>query len=334
MQKKEDLVDILFATYNTNIQFLKIQIESILNQTHKNIHLIISDDNSTQKEVIETLKKYEEKDKRITVYYNKKNVGYIKNFTFLLEKSEAEYIMFSDHDDLWYKNKVKESLEKLKKENVDLVYSDAEQIDEKGEVLHNSYLKYKNMPIINGRGNILAFSRHIAIGCSQIITKKIKEQILQNKEEMMAHDWISVYLASIQKGVACIEKPLFGYRLHTSNVFGGRSLKQNLSRWKQENGGSYKAYIKYRDKSITDSYLNGTLMCAKYKQKLKIENDNKNKEEKVIKYYEKIKKTKIINLRIYTYFKYLAFKGIGKRAIKEIFLFHFPLVSYILYLMQ
>lgn len=334
MQEKEDLVDILFATYNTNIQFLKIQIDSILNQTHKNIHLIISDDNSTQKEVIETLKQYEEKDKRITIYYNKENVGYIKNFIFLLEKSEAEYIMFSDHDDLWYKDKIKESLEKLKSENVDLVYSDAEQVDEKGQLLHNSYLQYKNMPKINGKGNILAFSRHIAIGCSQIITKKIKEQMLQNKEEMIAHDWISVYLASVQKGVACIQKPLFGYRLHTNNVFGGRSLKQNLSIWKQQNGRSYKAYIKYRNKSITDSYLNGALMCAKYREKLELENVNKNEEQKVIKYYEKIKKTKVLNLRIFTYFKYLSFKKIGRRALKEIFLFHFPLISYILYLIQ
>lgn len=332
MQEKEDLVDILFATYNTNIQFLKLQIESILNQTYKNIHLIISDDNSTKKEVIETLKQYEKKDKRVTVYCNRKNVGYIKNFGFLLEKSKAEYVMFSDHDDIWYIDKVEKSLEKLKEEKVDLVYTDAVQIDEKGISLHKSYLQYKNMPKINGKNSILAFSRHIAIGCSQMFTKKIKEQMLVCKDEIIAHDWVSVYLASIGEGVACLDKPLFGYRLHATNVFGGRSLKQNLNKWKEEYGKSYESYMKYRDKSITDSYLNGAIMCAKFRDKLEIK--SKKEEDKVIKYFEKIKETKVLNIKLHNYFKYLSFKGIGKRALKEIFLFHFPIISYILYLVQ
>ena len=48
MQEK---VDILMTTYNTEIKYLKQQIDSILNQTYKNICLLISDDNSTNKEV-------------------------------------------------------------------------------------------------------------------------------------------------------------------------------------------------------------------------------------------------------------------------------------------
>ena len=37
----------------------------------------------------------------------------------------------------------------LKEKNVDLVYCDAKQIDENGKILHESYLRYKNMPILN-----------------------------------------------------------------------------------------------------------------------------------------------------------------------------------------
>ena len=39
-------VDVLMATYNGE-KYLKEQIDSILNQTYQNIHLIISDDCST-----------------------------------------------------------------------------------------------------------------------------------------------------------------------------------------------------------------------------------------------------------------------------------------------
>ena len=50
-QEEKDLVDILLATYNTNLNYLKIQIDSILNQSHRQIHLIISDDCSSDEKV-------------------------------------------------------------------------------------------------------------------------------------------------------------------------------------------------------------------------------------------------------------------------------------------
>ena len=52
---EEDLVDVLLTTYNSNIEYLKLQVDSILNQTYKNIHLIISDDCSNNEDVIKTL---------------------------------------------------------------------------------------------------------------------------------------------------------------------------------------------------------------------------------------------------------------------------------------
>ena len=48
----EEIVDILLATYNSNEKYLKQQIESILNQTYKNIHIYISDDASPNKNII------------------------------------------------------------------------------------------------------------------------------------------------------------------------------------------------------------------------------------------------------------------------------------------
>ncbi len=328
----EEKIDVLMATYNTNINFLKAQIESILNQTYTHIKLLISDDLSTNEEVRKTLKEYASKDDRITLYFQEKNLGYLKNFEFLLTKSTAEYICFSDHDDIWYENKIEKCIKVLKEKNVDLVYSDCKQIDENGKVLQDSYLKYKNLPQVNGKENILAFSRHIAIGCSCMFTKKIKEQMLPFAESVMAHDWINVYLASKQNGIACIEEPLFEYRLHSSNAFGGRSLKQNLSIWKQENGKNYKAYKKYRnERVIKKAYLDGSLMCLEYRNKLNLAKNKK--EEEVIEYYNKLLKTKILNLQLSKYNKYLAYKNIGKRRIKEEGIFHFPLISYLLYLL-
>ena len=323
--ENNELVDILLTTYNSNEEYLRIQIESILNQTYKNIKLYISDDNSPNKNVVAILKEYEQKDSRIKLFIQPQNLGFNKNFEFLLKKSTAEYIMFSDHDDEWYEGKVEESLNKIKEANVDLVYSDAKHIDEDGKIIHESYLEYKNMPLIKGKNNILAFSRGVAIGCSQIITKAVKEKMLPFTDKVMAHDWLSVYIASIGKGIDYIDKPLLGYRLHNNNVFGGRSFKQNIKIWKEKNGNDFKSYLKYREKVVQDAYLNGAEMCIDY-------SNNQNKTEgQVLEYYKKIKNTKYFNLHIHKYFKYLGYKNIGKRALKEIMIFHFSIISYVVY---
>ena len=329
----EDKVDILLTTYNTKIEYLRKQIDSILNQTYTNFTLIISDDCSPNDEVRTVLKEYEQKDSRIKLFFQPQNLGCTKSFEFLLNQSTANYISFSDHDDIWYPTKVEESLKAIKEKNVDMVYCDANQIDGKGIKLQESYLKYKNMPIINEKYNkrILPFARHIAIGCSQMITKEVKEKMLPFTEKTFAHDWHSAYIANNLKGMYCIDKPLFGYRIHENNIFGGRSFKQNIKMWKEKNGNNYKSYLKYRYHTITETYLAGVLMCKDYSEKLQ-NNKLQKAENEIIKYFENSQKAKIMYFPIHKFFKYLYFKGIGKRAIKEIMILHFPMLSYLIYL--
>ena len=317
---QEEKIDILVATYNSNINFLRMQLDSLLSQNYSNIRVIISDDASSKSETKDFLTEYSKKDNRITLFLNEKNRGYVKNFEFLLEKSDANYIMFCDHDDIWYNTKVQKMYDKLVSEDVDLVYCNAKQIDEKGKILQESYIDYKHLPKMNGKNSTLACSRHIAIGCSQIFTKKIKEQMLPFKESVMAHDWINVYLATLGKGVAYIDEPLFEYRLHNTNEFGGRSLNQNLNRWKEKYGNTYKAYKEYRNWAITDTFYKGSKMCDDYV--------HLDVNDEILKYYEKLMLTKFLNVHFIKYLKYLSFKGIGSRKIKEIVLFHLPLLGY------
>lgn len=320
-------IDILLTTYNSNIDFLKKQIDSILTQTYKNIYLLISDDKSSNPKVIDLLKEYEKKDKRIKLYLQEKNLGYNKNFEFLLKCSGANYIMFCDHDDIWNSDKVEKSLKKIVEENVDLVYCNAEQINEKGEIIQKNYFKYKNVPLINKKSH-LAISRCIGIGCSQIITKDVKNKMLPFLKSVIAHDWLASFIANENKGISYIKEPLFQYRLHTNNVFGGRSLAQNLSRWKKENGISYESYLKYRKEKVIDkAYLDGAKMCLEYSK------DEKNKKflQDIIEYYEKLEQCKYINFHIIKYFKFLAGKNLFKKMIKEIIIFHLPLMGYIIF---
>ena len=108
-----ELVDILLATYNSNEKYLCEQIESLLNQTHKNIKIYISDDASTNAKTIQILKGYQNKDNRIILFEQQKNIGFNSNFEFLLKQSTANFLMFCDHDDIWHNDKVEKSLKKI-----------------------------------------------------------------------------------------------------------------------------------------------------------------------------------------------------------------------------
>ena len=104
-----DTIDILLPTYNGE-KYLKEQIDSILNQTYKNIRLIISDDcskDSTPK----ILEEYREKDERIELYLQKENIGVVKGIEFLLKKVKSNYYMLADQDDVWLPMKVEKSIE-------------------------------------------------------------------------------------------------------------------------------------------------------------------------------------------------------------------------------
>ena len=322
---EQDLVDILVTTYNTNKKYLTDQLNSLINQTYKNIRIYISDDKSTNKSVRKTLEEYEKKDDRIIVFAQNKNLGYNKNFEFLLKQSTAPYIMFCDHDDIWYRDKVELSLQKIKQECVDMVYCNARQVDADRETLHEDYFKYKNVPIINGKDNEMAITRCIGIGCSQMITKDVKKKMLPFKNNVIAHDWLAAFIANQGKGIACIEEVLFDYRLHNSNVFGGRNLDQNLNRWKEKKGKSYKSFLEYRKDVIDRAYLGGAKMCLQYSEKPKDDKYIK----RLIKYYERLKKSRFFNFHYLKYFEFLFGKNLGKKMVKEVAIFHFPLIAYL-----
>ena len=324
---EEELVDILVTTYNTNEKYLRKQINSLLRQSYKNLKIYISDDNSQDKNVIKVLKEYEEKDNRIKLFLQQTNLGYNKNFEFLLKKSKANYIMFCDHDDIWHLDKVQKSLDKIKQENVDMVYCNCRQIDEDGLVIKESYFKYKNVPLVNGKSK-LAISRCVGIGCSQIITKDVRNKMIPFKKWTIAHDWLAAFIANEGNGMCYIEEPLFDYRLHNTNVFGGRSLSQNISKWKEKNGGGYESYLKYREDAITRAYADGIKMCNKYVSN----EEDRQFIQKAKEYYEEILKNKKVNWDIKKYFEILVGKNQGKKMVREIVLFHFPIIGYLKFL--
>lgn len=275
-------VDILLATYNGE-KYLKEQIESILAQTYSEFRLLISDDCSSDN-TKQILEEYEKKDKRVVLYFQKENLGVIKNFEFLLKKVENEYYMFSDQDDIWKKDKIEKSVKKIEETNSDLVYTDLEVVDENLNITCNSYWKLKGFyNKIKKYNNFKSlYLNNFITGCTILSKKRLIQDFLPlpNTSKYVLHDyWIPLVIS--QKGkIEYIEEPLIMYRQHKNNKIGSKKRSDEIKSLaeirklfiavKKEH---FKVFIENEDKFINESIKKLNKQSLKYYEMLETKNN-------------------------------------------------------------
>ena len=145
--------------------FLRNCIESVLNQTYKNFDLIIVDDCSTDTSV-ETIKEYQQKDKRIHLIQNirkrynggSRNVG----IEYALNNLEFDYFAFLDSDDWWKNEKVLETINN-RLYGHDMALLGMELIDKNGVFLtkFHEYDNYKDFFLSDNKVWCTAWARVI-----------------------------------------------------------------------------------------------------------------------------------------------------------------------------
>lgn len=125
------LVSVAMTTSKSE-RFLRPQIESILNQTYKNLELVISHDECGDNTVA-ILDEYQAKDSRVRWEYNKKEKGFIKNSENAVSMCKGEILFFADHDDTWYPDRIRTHVEQYKDKAVDWVYDKSVLTNENDE---------------------------------------------------------------------------------------------------------------------------------------------------------------------------------------------------------
>lgn len=100
MQASSPLVTVGIPTYNRP-EGLERTLTSIINQTYKNISIIVSDNCSTDPAVLPVLKKYTELDNRVKFIVQEKNLSLVPNFQYLLDHADGKYFMWAADDDQW-----------------------------------------------------------------------------------------------------------------------------------------------------------------------------------------------------------------------------------------
>ena len=128
-------VSIILPIYNGE-KYLNRCIDSIINQTYKNIELICLNDGSTDK-TLSILKSYN--DKRIKII-DKKNSGVSDTRNIGIKNATGDYITFIDADDLYKENFIETMVNYIEKYNVDIVRCNYEVINERNRLIETGNL--------------------------------------------------------------------------------------------------------------------------------------------------------------------------------------------------
>lgn len=127
-------ISIIVPIYNVE-KYLEKCLKTIINQTYKNLEIILINDGSTDNsEVI--CNKYSKQDSRIIVL-NKKNEGVSSARNEGIILSSGKYIVFIDPDDYVSNEHIEKLYNCIINNNVDLVISNGIDVSENGTVLNH-----------------------------------------------------------------------------------------------------------------------------------------------------------------------------------------------------
>ena len=257
----EKLISVIMSTYNETIEELKSSIESILNQTYKNIEFIIVDDNPQN----EDIKNYLDSivDRRVTVIYNEKNLGLVDSLNKALLHCNGFYIARMDADDISCKTRFQEQMDYLEKGNYDLIGSNIELIDENGRHIKNKQVPSDTNILYHKlmRKNILAHPTWFG--------KKSLFIDLNGYRHIPRCEDYDFILRAINKDckIGCVNSILLKYRIRTNSITqSGYSeqyvLSKFLSNLARKNCMEIENIEKYIDSS---EYLNDISDYKKFK---------------------------------------------------------------------
>lgn len=207
----EALISIALCTYNGS-RFLEQQIMSILNQTYKNIELIIVDDCSTDN-TFEVIMQLADKYPQIKPYQNAINLGFNKNFEKAITLSSGAYIAISDQDDIWLKDKLQRLVDHIG--NKWLIFSNSEWMNEKEELLGRQILA-PNFELKNRNFKSLLFY-NIVTGHTTLFSRDLLNYILPLPSKGY-YDWWMGFVALYHGKIICLNECLTLHRIHSTSV--------------------------------------------------------------------------------------------------------------------
>lgn len=122
--------------YREKIEHLRMAIESILDQTWKNIQLIIILDDPNNSLLKNVINDYIEKDSRVLLYINEENMGCPYSKDRGIKLAETEYVAIMDADDIARPFRLEKQIHRIVEKQLDIVAGCVKVINDNGDPLY------------------------------------------------------------------------------------------------------------------------------------------------------------------------------------------------------
>ncbi|MGS2721760.1 glycosyltransferase family A protein [Paraglaciecola aestuariivivens] len=136
-----------------------------MKQSYQYIEIFVIDDGLTDG-TRELLLAFKDK---VTLVFNEKNLGIVKNINQAVDKINSDYFIFLGHDDLLAKDHIKIMVDEFEPDVV-AVHCNSMQINERGEEIE-LYCDDKKQIAKTYNMDVLVLIRHPAAFCSSLIKK-------------------------------------------------------------------------------------------------------------------------------------------------------------------
>lgn len=168
MNNMTEKISVLMSVYNAE-DTLEKSIESILNQSYKNLEFLIIDDGSNDS-TFSKINKLAKENNKIRIFKNEKNKGLTHSLNFLIGEADGNYLARQDADDISLFNRFEEQLNLIKLKKLDFCTTRAYKLNSKTKIPgistyipYEILIKYKN-PFIHG-SLVIKKSTMLEIGC-------------------------------------------------------------------------------------------------------------------------------------------------------------------------
>ena len=231
-------ISVAMCTYN-GAEFLAAQLESILAQSRKPDEIVVCDDGSTD-ETRPLLEKFaDDSPVPVSLQFNEKNLGSVKNFEQAIRLCNGDVIALSDQDDVWRQRQVEANRRRhsISRSTTGLVFSDAEIVDENLTPLNRrmwneiGFDAQKRKLLRNGRALEVLVTGWTVTGATMAFRSRFVNICLPIPDGIaMIHDgWIALTIAAVA-GVVAIDEPLIQYRQHERQQIGAPAQVRSRTR--------------------------------------------------------------------------------------------------------
>ncbi len=250
----DSLISIIVPVYNQE-KYLSRCLDSILNQTYKNLEIVCIDDKSTDASA-EIIKRYADKDSRV-VYYRNTGKGVSSARNYGIEKAKGDYIGFVDSDDFIQPQMYEFMLRAIVENDCEMVACGYESTD-RAEFKSFEYFarpcETNEFVDLYGTQKIIGKTMILDSACTKLILASFLRKTTAFEDYVMGEDTLfcsNLWTAS--KKNMLVDLPLYGYFNNSEGTVNRNSDKNKLDlldvRLK-----AYKIYRKY-DKQTAAPFL-------------------------------------------------------------------------------